>query len=167
MGLNTQKMIRRSRRFVRRERGAQIVELAFVLPFLFVLFAMVTEVGRYFYVYRTLSQATVVGTRFLSTTPLSSGVYKDADKTSAKNLVLCGNAAGCGGTGQPAAIISSLTLSHIPDPVVTGGGPNKTVTMSISGYTYQPVFNLGSLMHDDSFSLAVEMKPSTTMRYMP
>ena len=40
-----------------------------------------------------------------------------------------------------------------------------TVTVEISGYTYEPIFDLGKLM-GDNFSLRVDVKPSTTMRYV-
>jgi hypothetical protein len=39
------------------------------------------------------------------------------------------------------------------------------VTVEISGYRYEPIFDLGKLM-GDSFSLRVDVKPSTTMRYI-
>jgi hypothetical protein len=40
-----------------------------------------------------------------------------------------------------------------------------TVTVEISGYTYEPIFDLGKLM-GNNFSLRVDVKPSTTMRYV-
>lgn len=161
----TQKMAGRARRFARREEGTQVVELAFVLPILFLLFATATEVGRFFYTYTTLNKATVAGARYLSTAGLTNGAFASSDVTAAKNLVLCGNSAGCGGTGQPSPVVGDLTTSNISDPVLAGSGSGRTVTIGVTGYVYQPMFNLGAMLGQSSM-FSIQVQPSTTMRYM-
>src|SRR2546423_10056189 len=85
------KPVSTARRFARSERGTQLVELAIVLPVLLVLFGATAEFGRFFYTYQTLSKATRVGTRYLTTAPTGG-----ASDDKAVNLVVYGNMAGPG-----------------------------------------------------------------------
>jgi len=147
------------RNFFKRENGTQLIEFAIVFPVLLLLFAGTTELGRLFYTYNSLAKATRSGARYLST------VQNVSTSTAAgKNVVLCGNPGGCGGSGQPAVILPNLTASNIVvTPPATGVGV-KYVTVSITGYTYQPlVFNL-SAMTGGNFNFS--LTPSTTMRFM-
>ena len=151
----------RLRSFARREDGTQMIEFAIVLPVLILLFAGVTELGRLFYTYNTLAKATRSAARYLSTVQDVT-----ANTAAAKNIVICGSAAGCGGQNQPAAIAPNLSASNvIVTPPPTGTIPVKYVSVEITGYTYQPlIFNL-SAMTGGNFN--INLKPSTTMRYMP
>lgn len=148
------------RNFVRRENGTQLLEFALVFPVLLLLFAGTTELGRLFYTYTTLAKASRSGARYLSTVT----TVDNAATTRAKNVVMCGNPTGCGGQGQPEVILPNLTVSNIVvTPPATGVGV-KYVTVSITGYTYQPlVFNL-SAMTGGNFNIS--LAPATTMRYM-
>jgi len=144
-------------RFRRDDRGLQLVETAIVIPIFLMLFGATAEFGRYFYEYTTLAKATRMGTRYLSDVP----VMPDND-TAAKNLVVYGNTAG---TGSP--IMTGLTTSNV---VITrqGGVPilPETVTVQITGYTHQPIFDLGKLTNTAGLSLNIDVKPSVTMRYL-
>jgi Flp pilus assembly protein TadG len=147
----------RLKRFGRDERGAQLVELAIVLPLFLIMFAATAEFGRFFYEYTTLSKATRAGTRYLITAPSNA-----TSDTEAKNIVVYGNPAG---TGAP--IVSGITTANV---VVTraGGVPvlPKTVSISISGYKYKPIFDVGKMLNISALSLNVDVKPSVTMRYL-
>lgn len=151
---------RKIRCFKRDERGVQLVELAIVLPVLVVLFAAAAEFGRYFYEYTTLAKGSRVAVRYLATA-ITNGDC-DAD---AKRLVVYGNFAG---TGNP--IVTGLTTSnveitrHDEDGNLTAGMPN-TVTIEIINYQHTPIFDLGGLTKS-STTLAVDVKPSVTMRYL-
>jgi hypothetical protein len=146
-----------ARRFARSERGTQLVEVAIVLPLLLVMFGAVAEFGRLFYTYQTLAKATRAGARYLTTEPASG--TSDAE---AANLVVYGNTAG---TGDP--IIKGLSADHVG---VSREGPNlalpERVSVSIDGFNYVPIFDLGALVGSESLSLNVEVSPSTTMRML-
>ena len=89
--------------FFRRDDGTQMIEFAIVFPILLLLFAGTAELGRLFYTYTTLAKATRGGARYLS---LVADV--NASTTAGKNMVMCGNSAGCGGNGQPAVILPTV-----------------------------------------------------------
>jgi hypothetical protein len=141
------------------DQGTQLIEFALVFPVLLLLFAGTTELGRLFYQYNSLAKASRAGARYLSTVPNVSN-----STTAGQNMVLCGNPAGCGGVGQPDVILPNLSSSNITiTPPATGVGP-KYVTVSITGYNYQPaVFNL-NVLAGGNFNIS--LAPSTTMRYM-
>lgn len=143
----------------RNERGVQLAEAALVLPVLLILLAATAEFGRYFYVYSTLSRATRTAVRHIS-----SREYTTTKQTEAKRLALCGNVTTDCASGTE--ILSGLTMSHF---VITpnGGSTNlpATVTVEVSGYNYQPIFNLGSFVSGVTWA-NVAVRPKTTMRYM-
>ena len=135
----------------------QLAELAIVLPICLLLFGATAEFGRFFYEYSTLAKATRAGSRYLAT----AGVDATED-TRAKNIVVYGNPEG---TGSP--VVKGLTASNV---TITreGGAPSlpETVKVQITGYKYQPIFDLGALTKTPSLSLNVDVKPSVTMRYL-
>lgn len=150
------------RSFARNEQGIQLVELAIVLPVLLLLFAATAEFGRYFYTYTTLAKATRGGARYLVTAKVNC-----YEANQAKKLVVYGNTAG---SGDP--IIPGLTLAHVtvsPNDGDCSGipvpGVPPTITVGISGFKHESLFNLGGLMNN-SFNLNIDVKPSVTMRYL-
>jgi Flp pilus assembly protein TadG len=155
--------LRRLRRFCRidrlrrDERGIQLVELALVIPIFVLLFAATAEFGRYFYEYTTLAKASRAGARYLATASV-----KAAEDTTAKNIVVYGNSAG---TGSP--VLTGMTVANV---TITrqGGVPvlPETVTVKISNFKHQPIFDLGKLLKITSLSMNVDVKPSVTMRYL-
>lgn len=144
-------------RLVRNERGVQMAELAIVLPLFLILFATTAEFGRFFYEYSTLAKATRAGSRYLVTAAVD-----DTEDTRAKNIVVYGNPEG---TGSP--VIRGLTTANVTI-TRTGGAPllPETVKVQITGYKYQPIFDLGALTKNSSLSLNIYVKPSVTMRYL-
>jgi len=146
-------------RFRRDERGVQLLEMAIVIPIMLVLFAAVAEFGRYFYEYTTLAKASRLGARYLISKSVNSSINYEVI---AKNMVVYGNATG---TGSP--ILNGLSANNVE---VTYAGPvsgiPETVTVTIVNYPHVPLFNLGALLNNSSLSLAVDVKPSVTMRYL-
>ena len=142
------------RRFAACERGTQLVELAIVLPIMLLLFATTAEFGRFFYTYSTLTKATRSAARYL--TVATPGTTDEQ----AANLVVYGNTAG---SGEP--LIEGLTTDKVE--ITRGGGSAampELITVSVEGFTYQPLFDLGAMVGNPSLSLNVEVSPSTTMR---
>jgi len=146
------------RRFIKNERGTQVIEFAIVFPTLILLFAGTTELGRLFYTYTSLAKATRAGARYLTNVQSVTG-----STAAAKNVVLCGNPGGCGGTGQPAVILPNFTDANVVVSQSTVGTV-KYVTVSITNYPYQPlIFDLNA-MTGGNFNM--NLSPGTTMRYM-
>lgn len=145
-------------RLRRDERGIQLVELAIVIPIFVLLFAATAEFGRYFYEYTTLAKASRAGARYLATASV-----KTAEDTKAKNIVVYGNS---GGTGSP--ILTGMTPDNVSITRQGGVLPfyPETVTVQISDFKHQPIFDLGKLLKVTSLSMNVDVKPSVTMRYL-
>lgn len=143
---------------LRGERGSQLAELALVLPIMLMLLASIAEFGNFFYTYSTLAKATRGGARYLT-----SKTFSQAEKDKAKSLAVYGDAnAAC--TGEP--VIKGLTCANV-DVQGVGGAPGfpDRVNVRVINYTYQPLFDLGKLTKN-TFTLAVPVSPSTTMKYL-
>ena len=143
--------------FGRDERGIQLVELSIVLPIFILLFGATAEFARYFYEYTTLAKATRVAARYLATAAVNT--TSDAN---AKNIIVYGNFAG---TGTP--ILSGLSTDNIT--ITRNGGVPvlpQTVTVQITGFKHQPVFDLGLITKTPTLSMNIDVKPSVTMRYL-
>lgn len=148
--------------FTRNERGIALAELAIVAPLFLLLFAATAEFGRYFYEYSTLAKAERIGARYLATAKVNA-----CEDATAKNLVVYGNPAG---TGSP--VLQGLTTGNVTITKRNGSGGiqttgvPQTVTVEVTGFTHEPLFNLGGLLKNSSFSLNIDVKPSVTMRYL-
>lgn len=141
----------------RNDAGAQLVELAIVLPVLLMLFGAAAEFGRYFYEYTTLAKASRAAVRYLVTARTDG-----TDDLAAKKLVVYGNVAG---TGNP--IISGLDVSNVK---ITRTPANTcvptTVTIEIINFKHSSILKLDKLTKNSSASLDIDVKPSVTMRYL-
>ena len=146
------------RRFLRRERGTQLIELALVLPIVLLLFAATAEFGYFFHTYTTLSKATRAGARHLTSRALNS-----TEKSNAKSMVVYGDpAAGCAGT----PVIKNLSCTNVTITNTVASGQPDTVTVSITGFKYKPLIDLGKLTGKSSASLSIDVSPSSTMKYI-
>jgi len=148
--------MRRLRRFARKERGTQLVELAIVLPIFVLLFAATAEFGRFFYTYTTLSKATRVGARYLMSQP---ALLMDAN---AQRLVVCGNPTVC---VDADAVVPGLKVGNVKIDRA-GGAPGfpDTINVRIENFYYEPIFDLGKLTGNKSLSLKIQLTPSTMMQ---
>ena len=145
------------RNFIRCENGTQMIEFALVFPVLILLFAGTVELGRLFHTYTTLAKATRAGARYLSTT-----TDVTASTTAGKNIVLCGNASGCGGDNP--IIVPNLNANNIVVTAPVSTDPVKYVTVEIVNYNYSFLtFNLNA-MTGGNFN--IPLTPRTRMRYM-
>jgi Flp pilus assembly protein TadG len=154
------RIIRRARHLTENESGGTLAELAILLPFLIVMVGAVSELGRFFQTYATLSKATRASARYLSKV-----AYDEPYLTSARNVALCGKT-DCTGQSPIAAGMTIANIQLTPEYPPGGEGNPTTVTVSIVNYNFQPLFNLGALLNNNTFSLALPLRPSTTMYYM-
>jgi len=153
------KTLQMVRRFLKREEGTQILELAIALPVMLMLLASVAEFGRFFYTYTTLTNAVRGGARHACkwernaswTVPETSRmvVYGDFSDTS------------------HGPILPGLSTSNVQ---IDANGPSvnaiDSVTVRIVNYKYQPLFDLGKLTGISALSLNVDMKASATMHQL-
>lgn len=126
-----------------RQKGVAIVEFALILPLMLVMTFITTEFGRAIWQYNTLTKSVRDAARYLSTTEPESAAHI----TKARNLMVYGN---LDGTGEPLAL--GLSLSNVPvdtccswqevttTPVNGSSKLIKTVTVRISGYTFNSMF---------------------------
>jgi Flp pilus assembly protein TadG len=152
-------------RFRGDEGGNQLVEISIALPILLSLLVVTAETGRLFYTNTTLAKGTRLAARYLTTVPLNTDARRTLYYANARNLVVYGTATPATGATP---ILPGLTTSKV---VITqlGGIPTispQTVSVQITGVTFQPVIDLGKVTHVPSLSLAVALTPSTTMRYL-
>lgn len=168
-------LIKRVRKLLRCERGGALAELAILAPFLALMLAVVCEVGRYFQNYTTLSKGTRSAARYLSNHSLTN-----QEITRATSLVVCGKLACSGGDELIKGIGGGTTFAAsnvcIESPTTTTITVRITRTNNcnpITGapagnpYNYQPIFNLGALLHNPSFNFALPIAPRTTMYRLP
>jgi len=144
-------------RFTRDDQGLQLVEAAIVIPIFLLLFAATAEFGRFFYEYTTLAKAVRGGARYLSSVPLT-----DAEKTAAKNMVVYGSPTATGGT----AVLTGLDPADVTITQSDNTVLPDTITLEVTGYTYEPIFDLGLLTSSEALSLNINVSPSVTMRFV-
>jgi Flp pilus assembly protein TadG len=144
-----------------RARGIATVEFVICAPFLLLLLLGVTEIGRAFIHYQTLTYAVRQGARYLSEHSIdgTTGVVSLTPTTiaEARNLAVYGNVLGTGSPKLPNFQATQLQIEN------TGGG-NVRITAT---YPYQamlgssmPTFGFGS----GSVGLAFNMQTAVTLR---
>jgi Flp pilus assembly protein TadG len=147
----------------RRERGIQLVEMAFVLPVMFLLIAGIIELSWYFYTYSTLSRATRSAAGYIYTKTIDTTAT-----TTAKNMVLCGELSSSStACNSKTKTVSGLTTANI-DVALAGTYPNQTVTVKVINYSYSPVnlFKLDKLGSSKWDTTVTKVNAATTMRYI-
>jgi Flp pilus assembly protein TadG len=143
-------------RFCKRTDGTALAEAAIVLPLLVLMLGAAAELGRFMYYYNTLSKATRSSARYICNRELDGSKSPPANLNDAKNIAVYGNTAG---TGAKVLGDTNFTTSNISISPATG--TPLTVTVSITGYSYVPIFAIGPMQ-----TLAIPVSPSTTMRYL-
>lgn len=145
--------------FAHSETGGALAELAILVPFLVVMLATVTELGRLFQTYTDLSKATRVAARYISNV-----AYDNTQIAKAKNVAVCGQI-DCTGFAPVVPNLTTANVSVTPEyPACNCGNPVR-VTVSIVDYNFQPIFNLGALIGNNRL-MALPASGSTTMYYM-
>lgn len=164
----------RLRRLMGCDKGGALAELAIMVPFLAIMLAGVCEIGRFFQTYTTLTKATRSSARYLSNHSLTN-----TEIGRAVNLVVCGKLTCAGGDqivkgiGGGAAIAPANVCIEATTTTITVRIPRTNDCNPVTGapagtpYNYQPIFNLGALMGQPSFTLALPISPRTTMYKLP
>lgn len=149
----------RVRRFLKKERGTQILELAIALPVMLMLLGAVGEFGRFFYTYSALTNAVRAGARHACkwernaswTVPETTKMVVYGDYSDTSN----------------GPILPGLTTSNV---VVQANGPSvnniDSVTVKIVNYQYTPLFDLGAITGIPSLTLNIPMNASATMHQL-
>jgi Flp pilus assembly protein TadG len=126
----------KKRGYLRGERGAEIVELAIVLPMLAILLIGGIEVGRAFYTYNILTKSIRDAVRYVSADSISTtGVIPPATITKAKNLAVYGNISG---TGSPVA--PGFSTSDVSIPAGNVVSTDKIYVTVSAAYSYPSLF---------------------------
>ena len=148
-------------RFVKSENGGAIAELAILIPFLIIMVATVSELGRLFQTYTALSKSTRAAARYLS-----KRAYDNDEIANAKNIAVCGKT-NCDDVDPvvPGLTAENITVTPNPEFLEGGGGNPTTVSVTVENYNFQPIFNLGTLIGNDRF-MSLPASGSTTMYYM-
>ena len=129
-----------------RQHGVALVELALTISLLLAITFGVTEFGRAIYTYNTLAKATRDATRYLSTQAAGNSI----SYATATNLAVYGTPT-VGSTQAPLAPGLTTGMVSICDAsntsctsnIAQGSNPSiNTVTVTISGYTFNPVIDM-------------------------
>jgi Flp pilus assembly protein TadG len=147
------------RRFLGDQKGTQILEFAIALPVMLILLASVAEFGRFFYQYTTLTNAVRAGARHASKWQRNSSWTIPETR----GIVVYGDYGASSGT----PIVPGLSPTNV-SVVANGNPPNDvdSVTVSITGYNYVPLFDLGALTGIPSLSLNIPMNATATMHQL-
>lgn len=153
------KTLGRIRRFLKEERGTQILELAIAMPVMLMLLGSVAEFGRFFYTYTTLTNAVRGGARH------ACKWERNASWTipETQRMVVYGDFSDT----SNGPILPGLTTGNV-QVVSNGPSANKvdSVTVKITGYNYVPLFDIGKLTGITSLSLNIPMNASATMHQL-
>ena len=136
-----------------------------MLPLLLILFAGAAELGRLFYTYTTLTKASEVGARYLSSSfqaqsPTASEAT--AAQTAGKSMVVCGFT----NCANQTPVLPGLTTANV-NVTFTVRNNIKYVKVQITGYNYTAgAFNLASFTGKATSAFYFALTPATEMRYM-
>ena len=147
------------KRFGRKQRDSQIVEMALVLPILLVLMGAAAEFGRYFYYYSTLENAVRAGARHAS----KWRVTESWEFPETSRMVVYGDFSDT----SKGPILPGLSTANVQ---IVANGPSAnnidSVTVKIINYQYQPIFDVGKLTGIPALSLKINLNASSTMHQL-
>lgn len=149
----------RIRRFFRKERGSQLVELALVLPMMLVMMGAAAEFGRFFYTYSTLENAVRAGARHAS----KWRITEPWEFPETSRMVVYGDFSDT----SKGPILPGLSTSNV-QIIANGPSANKidSVTVKIVNYQYTPIFDVGKLTGIPALSLKINLNASSTMHQL-
>jgi Flp pilus assembly protein TadG len=143
----------------KKERGAELIEFAMVLPLLLLMCLGVIEFGRVYYTYHILTKALRDGARYAATGRMNSdGTWVATETpsmtTKTQNVVVYGKSNPSGGDPK---IIPNLATGDISvAPSLVSGECYVTVG---AAYPYQPLFSL-------VIPATITLRPSVRMLFI-
>jgi len=136
-------------------RGQSLMEFALVLPLVLLVAFGITEFGRAYYQYNTLSKAIRDGARYMS-----SHTYNSTNITNAKNLVVYGQTSGGSTPALPGLTTSTINVTP------SGGttpydeiNPPQQITVGVNSYPFNSLV-------PGVISLNVTFSPQVMFRYV-
>ncbi|MGL5011400.1 MAG: TadE/TadG family type IV pilus assembly protein [Paracoccaceae bacterium] len=134
-------------RFRRDDTGVALVEFAFVLPLMLLVFAMAVEGGRTFWAYQTAVAGVRDATRYLSRAVPSNACtagYNFAPITATITSIVTNDNAGVPVLPSQVAVTSVVpTLSCVPGNYRISPAPVVTVTVNMTiAYPFSGIFGL-------------------------
>ena len=116
------------------QHGAALIELALIIPLLLLMTIITTEFGRAILHYNTITKSARDAVRYLSMQTPNTHVDE------ARNIVVYGST-----VATDATLVPGLTLANVPATNITwqtvGATPLiNTVSVTITGYCFQPMF---------------------------
>jgi Flp pilus assembly protein TadG len=142
------------------QRGVAVVEFTIALPLLLFLFLAVSEIGRAFLHYNSLTRAVRDSARLVSTQAIgtSTGLVNltASVQTTGKNLVVYGNPQGTGPALLPGLVPGNVTVRD-------AGSNNIAVSVT---YNYQPMIGnaLPSLLGGGAIATTFTLSSEVIMR---
>jgi TadE-like protein len=137
------------------QTGQSLVEFAMVLPLVLLVVFGITEFGRAYYQYNTLSKAIRDGARYIS-----SHTYSSVNIANARNLVVYGQTVG---GGPP--VLPGLTTAMIAVTPSGGTGPYNEINPPQSVIVGVVNYPFDSLV-PGVISLNVTFSPQVMFRYV-
>ena len=137
------------------QTGQSLLEFAAVLPLLLLIAFGVTEFGRAYYQYNTLSKAIRDGARYMS-----SHTYGSAEITNAKSMAVYGKTGSSGTAALPGLTTGLITVtpSGGTSPF-DAGNPPDWITVQVNGYPF-------TALVPGIINLNVTFSPQVKMRYV-
>lgn len=141
--------MKRTSQFTRKRAGNAMLEFALGSSVLISLFAGTFQFGYAFYVYNNLTNAVSRGARYASLVPYDSASTTPSNsfKTAVQNMVVYGSPAA--GTTP---VVPGLTTSNVNLTVTFTNGIPASMTVDVSGYSINAVFQTFTLTNKPSIT---------------
>lgn len=141
------------RRARKSEEGSILVEFALSVFLMVTVFAGVFQFGYTFYAYNTLVNSVREGSRYASLKPYDSatGTPSTAFQTAVQNFVVYGDP-----NGGTVPVVRGLSTSNVNLSIAMSGAAPVSVTVSITGFSLDAVFQ----------TVTLSGKPSCTFPYL-
>jgi Flp pilus assembly protein TadG len=120
------------------QMGQSLLEFAVVLPLLLLIAFGITEFGRAYYQYNTLTKSIRNGARFVS-----SHTYSSTNLTNTQNLVVYGQTSGGSTPALPGLTTGMIAITPVGGTTpYNEGNPPNSVVVGVNSYPFSPLVPL-------------------------